>query len=124
MSQTRYSRVYIVNKAGHDFSSAEKYGELVPVTTGNMNVFRPDRPLFQIQEVLEEFDPATDYLLLTGNVFANVLAVTSILAARFSKSLAELRFLVYDAKNQRYLHHTLCQNNKGELFFKRSKERP
>lgn len=114
-------KVYIVNKAGHDFSNAEKFGELVPVTVGNMNVFRPDRPLFQIETVLKEFDPENDYLLLSGNVFANVLSVTSIILQRaaFAEDF-QIRFLVYDAKNQKYLVHVLKRNDDSELFFQRT----
>lgn len=117
------SKVFIVNKAGHDFSSATKYGELVPVTTGNMNIFRPDRGLYQIQNILEEFDPMLDYLLLSGNVFTNALAVSTVIAFQSRKCLdVGLRFLVYDAKNHCYLCHTLKRNDKGELYFKRSKD--
>lgn len=117
------SKVFIVNRAGHDFSSAAKYGELVSVTTGNMNIFRPDRGLYQIQKILEEFNPEFDYLLLSGNVFTNALAVSTIIAFRSRKCFSiGLRFLVYDAKNHCYICHTLKQDAQGELYFERTKD--
>lgn len=115
-------KIYIVNKAGHDFSSAEKFGELVPVTTGNINVFRPDRDLFRLQQVLKDFRPDEDYLLLSGNVFANAMAVAFIL---FDNDYDKIRFLVYDAKNNTYLEHVLFYNfSKKEAVFLRNKEKP
>ena len=114
------AKVFIVNKAGHDFSSAESFGELVPVTTGNINVFRPDRDLFRIQEVLFDFDPQEDYLLLSGNVFANAMAVACIY---YKYPYENLSFLVYDAKNNKYLKHTLTRNRNKEVVFQRDEKK-
>jgi len=100
------SKVYILNKAGHDYSGALKWGELVAVVSGNMNVFRPDRSLFSIKEKLEKFDPEKDYLLLSGNTFGNVLSVIHIMHS-LKDTIKHVNLLVYDAKNVEYLLHTL-----------------
>jgi hypothetical protein len=109
------NKVYIVNSAGHDFSKAEKYGELIPVVKGHMNVFRPDRGLFTIDEGLKSFTK-DDYLLLSGNTFGNVIAALCV-AGRFSK----IKMLVYDAKNNDYLCHVLDMFN-GDYKFVRGEE--
>lgn len=111
-------RVFIVNKAGHDFSSAEKYGELVPVTTGNINIARPDRDLFNITQILNNFKEKDDYLLLSGNVMANAMCV-AVLA--FSQ-VSPLQLLVYDAKSMEYHNHNLYLDHvKKEVRFLRKK---
>ena len=104
-------KVFIVNQAGHDFAEAEKFGDLVSITEGNINVFRPDRSLFTIKQALAPL-AENDYLLLSGNTFGNAMA--AIVAAATVKIL---NILVYDAKNQRYLHHKL---DITRLLFKRS----
>jgi len=98
------ARVLIVNKAGHDFSQAEKFGDLVPVTVGNINIFRPDRNLFEVGEALQNFDYKVDYLLLSGNVLANLMAASTLFLRDKIKSL---KMLIYDAKNSEYIEHTI-----------------
>ena len=109
------SKVYVVNSAGHDFSKAERYGELVPVVKGHVNVFRPDRSLFTITEGLLDFN-ADDYLLLSGNTFGNVVA-----ALFLGRRLPKIKLLVYDAKNNDYLCHVLDMGM-GEFKFIRGEE--
>lgn len=99
------SKVFILNKAGHDYSRAQKWGALVPVIVGNMNVFRPDRSLFAIKEKLVDFNSEKDYLLLSGNTFGNVLSVMFIVHC--IDNIKRINLLVYDAKNVEYLHHIL-----------------
>ncbi len=100
------SKVFILNKAGHDYSRASQWGELVPVVSGNMNVFRPDRSLFIIKEQMAKFDPEKDYLLLSGNTFGNVLSVMYLMH-NLKDSIKRVNLLVYDAKNVEYLLHVL-----------------
>lgn len=100
------AKVYILNKAGHDYSNANQYGELIAVVSGNMNVFRPDRSLYAIKEKLENFDPDNDFLLLSGNTFGNALAVMFIMN-HLKDKVKRVNLLVYDAKNVEYLHHIL-----------------
>ncbi len=95
-------KVYIVNQAGHDFEKAKRFGdELVPVTQGNINVFRPDRTLYALKNALKHFG-AEDFLLLSGNTLGNVLAALAV-----TQEIAVINILVYDAKNNDYLHHRL-----------------
>lgn len=108
-------KVFIVNQAGHDFDKAKKFGELVYVTTGNINVFRPDRTFFSIKESLSKFTK-DDYLLLSGNTFGNVLAALAAV-----ENINKINLLVYDAKNLDYLHHVL---DLERLIFVRTNETP
>lgn len=114
-------KVFIVNRAGHDFSKAKEFGTLVPVTSGNINVFRPDRDLYKIQRALDDFDYTQDFLLLSGNVLANALSVARLVNCLGEEALWNINLLIYDAKHQRYMKHTLHYDYKddGDLIFQR-----
>lgn len=109
------SKVFILNQAGHDYSGAKKWGELVPVVSGNMNVFRPDRSLFTITEKLSDFNPDTDFLLLSGNTFGNVLCALYVMH-HLNGNMKRINLLVYDAKNIEYLHHVLDLTDESLKF--------
>lgn len=112
------SKVYIVNFAGHNFDAAERYGKLTPVTRGNINIYRVDRDLFTVGENLKDFDHKEDYLLLSGNVLVNAMAIAVLMAKRIPK----LNLLVYDAKNMEYISHVLAIDKaKKEVKFERKK---
>jgi hypothetical protein len=108
------SKVYLVNEAGHDFSSATKFGELVSITIGNINIKRPDRDLYTIKEVLQEYTK-DDYILLSGNIFANIMVISHLLLEHKSKSL---KLLIYNAKSHDYIEHILAYNNKELKFIR------
>lgn len=112
------SKVFLVNEAGHDFSSAKRYGELVPITTGNINIKRPDRDLFTVKEALAEFSHKDDFLLPSGNILANIMVLGVLFTELKAKSL---KLLIYNAKTHDYLEHVLSFNNK-ELKFLRKPE--
>lgn len=107
------SKVYLVNRSGHNFDAAEQYGTLVPITEGNFNIIRPDRDFYNLIENLKEFTEE-DYLLLSGNVFVNALSIAALL----HRKVTILNLLVYNAKNQSYVHHSLSFNK--ELKFIRN----
>lgn len=114
-------RVFITNQAGHDFSKAALFGQLVPITTGNINVFRPDRDLYRIQQTLQDFDPAVDYLLLSGHTFVTAMAVSIIALKWVGGCNVKLNFLVYNAKQQKYLKHIFTWDT-AQAYFKRDEE--
>lgn len=90
------NKVYIVNDAGHDFNPALQYGELVPLTAGDLNVLQVDRIASRMREVM--FNMAqTDYLLLTGHAALIAIAVSVALSLN-----DVVNILIYDAKNHCY----------------------
>lgn len=66
-------RVYISNFGGHDFSPAEKWGELQFITRGFISFQSLDRLKFQIAQGILDSSP-DDYLLLSGTNIINVVA--------------------------------------------------
>lgn len=83
--------VWLVNKAGyHDYSAAEKYGDLKPITKNRVNIRNSDRLEAIIQDALLDASP-DDYLLLSGHALINVLAVTFLY-----KRFGEVKVLYWD----------------------------
>lgn len=70
----RKPTVWIINKGGHTYRKAEKFGALVPVTTDKINPFRPDRLALEIASKLKH-GYVEDFLLLSGPPIANALAI-------------------------------------------------
>ena len=97
-------RVFIVNYAGYDYSAAMKYGKLVPVTRGTVDIFKDRRMAYDITQALEDFDPETDYLLFSGSSFINVVA-SGILLSRFPK----YKCLIYGAKRGDYVEREVLR---------------
>ena len=97
------ARVFCVNYInGKDMSDAKKYGTMVPLTEGNVNVFNLDRLIWTLKDVLEKyfFNPQRDYILLSGGLPINF--AMGAICAKFGK----LNLLLWDAKNKKYIHKT------------------
>lgn len=60
------SKVFVANYAGHDYTEAKKYGELVFITKGYVSFASLDRVLYVVTEALLESKP-DDWLLLSGS---------------------------------------------------------
>lgn len=89
------AKVFVANYAGHDLSDAERFGELIYVTEGNVNVFNTDRMMFTILKCLKDnnYDPDKDYILLSGSMVINFL-----IGLLCTKS----KLLIWDPKIKQY----------------------
>lgn len=104
------NKVWIVNDAGHDFSCAQKFGELIVLTEGLVNIFDVDRIQATLVQKLADFEK-DDFLLLTGSTILNVLAVGII---QHKYDFAQV--LIYNAKYRKYVPreiHTLKEVKKN-----------
>ena len=77
------STVWIPNDSTHDFSSAERYGNLVYLTRGRVNRFSTSKLYREFVHLMKE-STEHDYLVLTGLTMLNVLAA-SILAIKHKR---------------------------------------
>lgn len=75
--------VYIPNKGTHDYSPAERYGDLVYLTEGAVNRYDLDPIIADIQNTLSEAT-ASDYLIITSLSILNAISV-GFFAARFGR---------------------------------------
>jgi hypothetical protein len=87
--ETNNKRVYIVNKSAHDFSEAEKFGQLVFITEGRLNRFSVNDMHRQTVEVLLG-STMFDYIVPCS---LNVL--NSIVCATFAVKHNRLNLLLF-----------------------------
>lgn len=83
------SKVYVVNKSCHDFTSAEDFGDVVFMTEGALDRFNTSKMFRAFKPFIERSDPS-DYILLTGMTVMN-----SIACAMFAKKHGKLNLLIY-----------------------------
>ena len=65
--------MFVVNKGGHDFSSASSYGELVYLSEGSLNRYAVTNMYRQFAEILKHSNKS-DYILLTGLTTMSAIA--------------------------------------------------
>ena len=96
-------KVYIVNKGGHDYEAAKKYGELIFLTEGPFSAFAVSSMYRAFSMALRE-SSAQDYLLLTGPT-----TMCSVACACFGFLHGQLNLLIF--KNNRYKERHLMLSN-------------
>ena len=88
--------VFIVNHAGHDYTKAEKWGDLYHMTTGHVAQGSLDRLIYDVAVGLQRSE-SSDWLLPAGLLILNVIA-----SAIWMRKHNELRVLVRDRKLNDY----------------------
>ena len=94
------SRIFVLNRAGHDYTPAKKFGEeIIPLTIGNINIFNIERNCFMLLEklIINNYDPEKDYLVLSGN-----LILGFSLGMVMGKIYQKIRVLVFDSSTREY----------------------
>ena len=92
-------KVYIINKGGHSFDDAKRYGELVFCTEGTQNRFAISSMYRLFVESFKDSKPE-DFILLTS---LNILC--TIAALVWGRMHGRAKLLLY--KNGRYLSREL-----------------
>jgi len=98
MSKLR-RRVFIVNDSGHDFSAAERYGDLVTMSEGPLDKFN----LTAMRRVFDQFLQASnpgDFILHSGPGVMNALACSI-----FASLHGRLNLLLYRADSKAGDHY-------------------
>lgn len=90
-------KVYVVNKSSHDFSKAERFGELVYMTRGRMNRFGTNDMIRQFEDAMLN-SHEDDYLLPCSLNVANILA-----ASVFVSKHGRLNLLLHKPATGEYL---------------------
>lgn len=87
------ANVFVVNKSIHDYSNAERYGDIVYLSHGDMRRFSTSRAYRKFIRVLKQSSP-DDYLLLSGLPMLCVVAAF-ILALKHKR----LNLLLFNPDN-------------------------
>ena len=67
------SKVYVISKSAHDFSPANKYGELKFLSEGPMNRYSVNNIHRQFKSILKNSSP-DDYILICGLTIMSSIA--------------------------------------------------
>ena len=95
------AKVYIINHSGHDFSAAEKFGELVVMTRGTVDKFRLTEMLRIFTPFIEESTKG-DFILQSG---PSVIAC--IACSAFAAKHGRLNLLIWRADREKGDHYVL-----------------
>ena len=106
--EIRHPKVFVPNKSFHDFSDANRFGELVYLTEGTQDRFKINDLYRRIAGKLEKAGPG-DYLLISGPSTVNAITA-SILAYKFGR----INFLVYDGAMARYISRPIVLSHGTE----------
>ncbi len=93
-------KVFILNKGGHDYSDAQRFGELVYISEGLVRDRFNVNSMYRV--MVDAFKDATDkdYILLTS-----LSILGSIAAAVFSRKYGRVNFLIF--KDGKYIERSL-----------------
>lgn len=83
--------VYVINRGGHNYQPAEKFGELVFMTEGRYEKFATGEMFRDFEEHLKSSSP-DDYILLGGPT-----TMCSMASAMFAALHGCINWLIYDA---------------------------
>lgn len=88
-------KIFILNKGAHDFSDAERYGEIVYCTEGMVGKYNTSHMTRVFQEMFKDSDQ-NDYILLTS-----LATLCSIACSVFAVQHGRLNLLIF--KDDRYV---------------------
>ncbi len=124
----RKQKVYVINKSGHDFSSAEKYGELVYLSEGMFSKYNLSHMyrLFTSGLMGSQRD---DFILQTALPVMNIIAcvIFALKHRRLNLLLYEdnryiKRVVVFDSIRQEYTQLELDDAAKSKALHETKKE--
>jgi len=100
------ANIYVVNKSCHDYSKAERFGNLIYLSEGAINRYATGNMYRAFWPILKDSD-INDYLLPTGLTIMNIVA-----AGIFASIHGRVNLLVYKAtrkagKEEEYLERIL-----------------
>lgn len=94
-------KVYILGKSSHDFTDAERFGDLTFITEGVLPRYQTNLMTRIFEEKLTASSP-DDFILITG-----LTVGVSILCALFATKHKRLNLLIYKASERRYIDRTI-----------------
>jgi len=96
-------KVYILNRSGHDFSSAEKFGELKFVNEGHYNIFNIGAVVTLLRNnLISPFKVEEDFLVMSGSPMVAAIAFSLLIPMKGSVNV-----LLFDAKQKVYTNRTI-----------------
>jgi len=101
--------VWITNEGGHDYKDAERFGRLMPITTGSINPFNPDRLMVMVSHRLHVAGKE-DFLAISGSPLLNALAL-----AMWLRRFGTCNVLLWSHRDKEYKHLTIQADSLDRL---------
>lgn len=103
--------VWIANESGHDTSDAKRFGDVKPLTLGNVNPLQLDRLNYHIARGIVKYVQPDDYLLISGTPMVPSSALTLWILHH-----GKCNILQWNAKRRRYSEYTLTRKQIEDLL--------
>jgi sulfur transfer complex TusBCD TusB component (DsrH family) len=100
-------RVFVTNVGSHNYEKAKRFGDLIPITQGRVNVASTDRMMQDIAATLTPMQEK-DHILLSGNPVIVALVVAEVMHRYGSVNL-----IYWDAMYQDYFPRTWPPEKQG-----------
>lgn len=101
MTAPQHRKVFVVSRGIHDFSAAEKFGELIYLSDEIQLKLSTPAVIRKFVEILSEESAPWDLLLATGLSFLNIIAMKI-----FMELHGDCSFLVYNKVLKSYTEHS------------------
>ena len=101
--------VWILSDSYHDFSKAQKYGDIKFITNGNESPYKIGSYWRTIRTTIMNKAKREDYVVLSGIIHLNCL-VTMVMWEKFS----QINFLLYHPASQDYIARTVKGEEKND----------
>jgi hypothetical protein len=95
------SKVYVINKAAHDFTAAKEYGQLVFLSSRPINRYATNK-MFRIFNETLRLSESDDYILITSLTIMNIIAC-SLFVLRHEK----LNLLIHQPSTNNYIERRM-----------------
>jgi hypothetical protein len=104
-------KVFVLNKAGHDYSDAERFGEIVFCTEGSLDKMDTQQMYRDLSTELSKSE-SCDFLLLTS-----LASLCSVASAIFAAKHGCLNLLLFH--NDRYVVRSIFLGNNDDKYYNR-----
>ncbi len=94
------NKVFIPNKTSHNYTDAERFGELIALTTGNLDLSNTSKMYRAMERIMADSKP-TDHILVSGASITN-----SIACSMFTAKHNCLNLLIF-RRNGKYIERNL-----------------
>lgn len=101
------SKVYVLNRGSHDYSQAERFGEIVYLTDGMLSKLATGVMYRVLSEAFKDSQPS-DYILLSS-----LTTLCSLAVALFAVQHGRVNLLIYHQEN--YIVRKIVFNSHKEL---------
>lgn len=108
-AKARVPVVWLINEGGHNYADAERFGRLMPITTGSINPFSPDRLMVMISHRLRVASE-DDFLAISGSPLLNALAL-----AMWLRRFGTCNVLLWSHRDVGYKHLIIKQESIDRL---------